>query len=103
MTVANVRRISAAELDAAVARHQHDLLDRMMNAVLKVRERLERTCRCLGQAGVPYAIIGGNAVAAWVSTVDPGVGVGLLDATWLMKFSPILAARFKIVLDNPEG
>ncbi len=25
-------------------------------------------------AGVPYAVIGGNAVAAWVSKVDPGCG-----------------------------
>jgi hypothetical protein len=38
----------------------------MERAVEKIHERLERTTRALEQAGVPYAIIGGNAV--------PGLG-----------------------------
>ncbi|HEY4262062.1 MAG TPA: hypothetical protein VGM98_17970, partial [Schlesneria sp.] len=46
------------------------VLDRMVQAVEKVRERLLRTARALDAARVPYAIIGGNAVAAWVATVD---------------------------------
>jgi len=60
-----------------------DLLERMVQAVEKVRERLRRSTSALDAAGVPYAVIGGNAVAAWVSTVDPGaarntVGVDLM-------------------------
>ncbi|MFW6163416.1 MAG: nucleotidyltransferase family protein, partial [Planctomycetota bacterium] len=39
-------------------------------AVEKVRERLVRACTALEAAGVRYAVIGGNAVAAWVATVD---------------------------------
>lgn len=45
-------------------------LDRMVRAVEKVRERLERAARALEASGIPYAVAGGNAVAAWVSSVD---------------------------------
>jgi len=44
--------------------------ERMERAVEKVKERLLRATRALEAAGVPYAVIGGNAVAAWVSRVD---------------------------------
>ena len=43
---------------------------RMIRSVEKVRERLEKTTAALEAAGIPYAVSGGNAVAAWVSTVD---------------------------------
>ncbi len=46
------------------------LLDRMVSAVEKVRERLLRAANALDQAGVPYAVVGGNAVAAWVASVE---------------------------------
>lgn len=46
------------------------LWERMERAVEKVRERLERTVKCLEAAGIPYAIIGGNAVRAWVAQAD---------------------------------
>lgn len=45
-------------------------LERMVRAVEKVRERLLRSTAILEQAGIPYAVAGGNAVAAWVSRVD---------------------------------
>ena len=46
------------------------LWQRMERAVQKVRERLERTAAALEQVGIPYAIIGGNAVRAWVAQAD---------------------------------
>src|SRR5258707_861560 len=49
-----------------------DILDRMERAVAKVRERLLRATAALNQAGVPYAVVGGNAVASWVATIDEG-------------------------------
>jgi hypothetical protein len=60
-----------------------EILDRMERAVAKVRERLLRVTAVLNQAGIPYAVIGGNAVASWVATVDEGAvrntrGVDLL-------------------------
>lgn len=46
------------------------LWQRMERAVQRVQERLERTATALEQAGVPYAIVGGNAVRAWVAQAD---------------------------------
>lgn len=40
-------------------------------AVEGVRERLLRAAAALERENVAYAVIGGNAVAAWVSRVDP--------------------------------
>ncbi len=40
-------------------------------AVEKVRQRLMRATAALDAAGVAYAVIGGNAVAAWVAEKDP--------------------------------
>jgi len=45
-------------------------LDRMSRAVEKVRDRLLRSTAALESAGVPYAVIGGNAVMAWVEQAD---------------------------------
>ncbi len=42
----------------------------MIRAVELVRERLIRAATALEAAGVPYAVAGGNAVAAWVSRID---------------------------------
>lgn len=44
--------------------------ERLVTAVEKVRDRLRRSTRALENAGIPYAVIGGNAVAMWVSEVD---------------------------------
>lgn len=44
--------------------------ERMEQGIEQVRRRLERAARALAGAGVPYAVVGGNAVAAWVSRVD---------------------------------
>jgi hypothetical protein len=46
------------------------LLQRMVRAVEKVRERMVRAAEALAAARIPYAVAGGNAVAAWVATVD---------------------------------
>jgi hypothetical protein len=42
----------------------------MARVVEKVKDRLLRVAAALEKAGVPYAVAGGNAVAAWVATVD---------------------------------
>ncbi|MBL8887251.1 MAG: hypothetical protein JNK16_11365 [Phycisphaerales bacterium] len=46
------------------------LLERMMLGVERVRDRLLRASSALDAAKVAYAVAGGNAVAAWVATVD---------------------------------
>jgi hypothetical protein len=44
-------------------------LEGMVRAAEKVRDRLLRTTATLENAGVPYAVVGGSAVAACVSCV----------------------------------
>src|SRR5437588_427605 len=62
-----------------------DILDRMERAVAKVRERLLRATAALNQAGVPYAVAGGNAVASWVATVDEGAVRNTRDVDLLVR------------------
>lgn len=45
-------------------------LERLERAVEKVRDRLLRSTAALEAAGVPYAVVGGNAVMAWVEQTD---------------------------------
>jgi hypothetical protein len=40
-------------------------------AMERVEQRLRRVTRALDDAGIPYAVVGGHAVAAWVARVDP--------------------------------
>ena len=47
-----------------------ELWNRMERAVERVNERLRTTVRILEDAQVPYAIVGGHAVRAWVAQVD---------------------------------
>jgi hypothetical protein len=63
------------------------LWQRMERAVEKVRQRLERTVATLEQAGVPYAIIGGNAVRAWVAQVDESAVRTTRDVDVLLRRS----------------
>ncbi|MBM4089718.1 MAG: nucleotidyltransferase family protein [Planctomycetes bacterium] len=46
------------------------LWNRMEQAVEKVTRRLRKTVEILERAGVPYAVVGGHAVGAWVAQVD---------------------------------
>jgi len=61
------------------------LLDRMVSAVEKVRARLLRAASALDRAGVPYAIIGGNAVASWVASVDEAAVRNTRDVDILLR------------------
>ena len=68
-----------------------DILDRMERAVAKVRERLLRATAALNQAGVPYAVVGGNAVASWVATIDEGAVRTTRDIDLLVRRSDLPA------------
>ncbi len=65
------------------------LLERMVRAVEAVRDRLRRSTTALDQAGVPYAVIGGNAVAAWVARVDPSAVRNTQDVDILIRRSDL--------------
>lgn len=68
-------------------------LDRMVNAVEKVRQRLLRAAGALEGARVPYAIAGGNAVALWVSRVDEAAVRNTQDVDILLRRADLPAAR----------
>jgi hypothetical protein len=70
-----------------------DILDRMEQAVAKVRERLLRATAALNQIGVSYAVVGGNAVASWVATVDEGAVRNTRDIDLLVRRSDLPAIQ----------
>ena len=60
-------------------------LDRMVSAVEKVKERLLRATAALRAASIPYAVVGGNAVAAWVTRVDEAAVRNTQDVDILLR------------------
>lgn len=99
-------------------RESTPIFDRLFSAVEKVRERLERSCNALDEAEVPYAIIGGNAVAVWVATKDDGAVRNTRDVDLLMNLDDLDRAtaalssvgfirdqvmNVTVFLDGPEG
>ncbi len=96
----------------------HAVLDAMERAVAKVRERLLRAATALNQAGIPFAVCGGNAVASWVATVDEGAVRNTRDVDLLVRRSDLAAVTAALGLagfvagvvldvvqfrDGPEG
>ena len=74
------------------ARYGEVSWERMIRAVEKVRERLRRAAMALDTAGVPYAVAGGNAVAAWVSRVDEAAVRTTRDVDILLRRADLPAA-----------
>jgi hypothetical protein len=68
------------------------LLDRMVRAVERVKERLLRATAALEADGVAYAVAGGNAVAAWVATVDAAAVRNTQDVDILLRRADLLKA-----------
>lgn len=54
-------------------------LERYEEALETISQRVRRAAAALERHRVPYAVIGGNAVAAWVSRVDPEAVRGTRD------------------------
>ena len=57
----------------------------MVLGVERVRDRLKRASKALEDAGVPYAVAGGNAVAAWVATIDASAVRNTQDVDILLR------------------
>lgn len=75
------------EFDGLVA------LERMERAVWKVRDRLLRATAALERAGVPYAVVGGNAVAAWVEQVDEAAVRATQDVDLMIRRVDLESAK----------
>jgi hypothetical protein len=90
----------------------------MSAAVDAVRERACRVAAALSRAGIPHAIIGGHAVAAWVARVDAEAVRNTKDVDLLVRrhdferaVTALVAAGFihqqvsgiDLFLDGPDG
>jgi hypothetical protein len=64
----------------------------MIRAVEKVRERLLRATAALERGGIPYAVVGGNAVAVWVARVDEAAVRNTQDVDLLLRRADLDAA-----------
>ena len=110
--------MSTAEPTPTVVSFGEDVLERMVLAVEQVRERLHRSTQALESAGIPYAVIGGNAVAAWVSTVDPDAARNTVDVDLMINRADLEAVKLAMAgagfvyheahgvhmfLDGPDG
>lgn len=67
--------------------------ERMIRAVEKVRQRVLRAASALEKAGIPYAVAGGNAVAAWVSRVDESAVRNTQDVDIVLRREDLEAAK----------
>jgi hypothetical protein len=65
----------------------------MVSAVEKVRQRLLRASEALERKGIPYAVAGGNAIAAWVSTVDEAAVRNTRDVDLMINRSDLKIVR----------
>ncbi len=68
-----------------VREETESVFERMFRAVELVKQRLDRACNALTEAEIPYAVIGGNAVAAWVATIDDGAVRNTRDVDILLR------------------
>lgn len=62
-------------------------------AIEDVTNRLERITGAFNDAGVPYALVGGQAVALWVATKDPAAVRTTKDVDLLLRKSDLPAAK----------
>jgi hypothetical protein len=85
--------MSSAEPMPTVVSFGADVLERMVLAVEQVRERLHRATAALEAAGVGYAVIGGNAVAAWVSRIDPAAARNTADVDIMISRDELEAVK----------
>jgi len=95
-----------------------DVLDRVELAVAMVKERLKRAVFALDAAGIPHAVVGGHAVAAWVARIDPAAVRTTVDVDLLINrvdlprataaleavgFVHSVAMGINIFVDGPSG
>ena len=71
--------------------------ERMIRAVEKVKERLRRAAAALEAAKIPYAVVGGNAVAAWVSRVDEAAVRNTQDVDILLRRDDLPATKAALI------
>src|SRR6516225_11451140 len=69
------------------------LWEKHIMALDKVTERMEKVSRALGEAGVPFALVGGQAVAIWVASKEPAAVRTTKDVDILLRREDLPQAR----------
>ena len=69
------------------------LWERHMMALDDVTQRLNRITQALTAANVPYALVGGQAVALWVASIDPAAVRTTKDVNILLDRNDLPTAR----------
>lgn len=69
------------------------LWEKYVMALDEVTDRLERITKALTDAGVPYALVGGQAVALWVASKDPAAVRTTKDVDILLHRRDLPKAR----------
>ncbi len=67
--------------------------ERSLMAAEKVKERCRRAARALEEAGVLYAVVGGNAVAEWVARIDEEATRNTKDVDILVRRADLPAVK----------
>ncbi|HEY7153441.1 MAG TPA: hypothetical protein VH575_05745 [Gemmataceae bacterium] len=67
--------------------------ERYIMALDRVTERLRRITTALAEAAIPYALVGGQAVALWVATRDPAAVRTTKDVDILLRRDDLPRAR----------
>jgi hypothetical protein len=67
--------------------------ERYMMALDEVTDRLGRITGALENAGIPYSLVGGQAVALWVATRDPAAVRTTKDVDLLLRREDLPRAR----------
>jgi hypothetical protein len=95
-----------------------ELWDRMERAVERVNERLRQVVRILENAKIPYAVVGGHAVRAWVAQVEEAalrttrdVDIlirplnlpAMIDAMKAGGFHHRISSGLNMFVEHPEG
>ena len=75
-------------------------IDRMVEAVERVRRRVRRAAAALDGAGIPYAVAGDNEVEAWVASVEPAAVRTSKDVHLVLRRSDIATASVALALAN---
>lgn len=70
-----------------------DLWQEHVMALDDVTDRMRRICDALRTTGVPYALVGGQAVAIWVATKDPAAVRTTKDVDILLRRQDLPQAR----------
>lgn len=95
-----------------------ELWSRMERSVEKVQQRLQRAVAVLESAGIPYAVVGGNAVRIWVAQVDEAAVRTTRDVDILLRRADLVrtisamenagfvyqqSAGMTMFLESPDG